>query len=488
MQGTSRKAQVGFVWWVVLAMAIGLIGCQGQTPPSAPTPTDVPQVLPTVEPTATARPAPTPTVSPDMSVSIEDTLQADWTRGEVNWSPDNRFLAVTFWADRTAQTHVVDSRTGESFELKTEDGRIGLVTWSPDGWRIAGVSGDDMDLGRFGVWSFAGGRQTKLLDGPCEDLAWSPDSTTLVATCELVDRGPDADPHIGGFWGGGQLWRVNSDGTNARRLVDLVTLPLVAWSSATAYDAARHPVWSPDGKQIAFEVRSGSRNLTPEMAVGVIGARGESAQLVVARPVWLGGWLADDRLIVRSHTASPSIIDYVDDLYAVDLATDKLENLTRNDPNCEPLQSVTCGGARRLMSQDADYFGLSPARNRYFYRATSGSDIIGGKTDKDWLIANTFPPSDLTLEQSAERTGVLGERIGFPAWLNDGRLAYVRYNNFDPAQGTPDGHVAVQFVVDGKVVRQQEIGTWGVFAAGWSPDGRHVAVATDFGVNVYGLP
>jgi hypothetical protein len=53
-------------------------------------------------------------------VSIEDTLQADWTRGHVNWSPDNHFLAVTFWADRVAQTHVVNSRTGESFELKTE--------------------------------------------------------------------------------------------------------------------------------------------------------------------------------------------------------------------------------------------------------------------------------------------------------------------------------------------------------------------------------
>jgi dipeptidyl aminopeptidase/acylaminoacyl peptidase len=423
-----------------------------------------------------------------MNVTLKNTLDRGWTRGEVIWSPDNRFFAVTFWAGDAAQTYVIDSRTGESFELTTDDGNVGLVTWSSDGRRIAGVAGSDMDLGRQGVWSFAGGYTTKLLDGACEDLAWSPDANTLVATCELADRGPDANPELGGFWGGGQLWRVDATGENARRLVDLVALPLVAWSSGTAFDAARHPIWSPDGKQIAFEARTSSRTLAPEMAVGVIGANGESARLTVVRPVWLGGWLTEDRLIVRSHTAAPAINDYVDDFYAVDLATDKLENLTRTDPNCEPLQDVTCRGAQRQVSQSADYFGLAPNRDKYFYRATSGGEIIGGQSFKDWLIANTFPPSDLTLEQSVERTESDGERIGFPAWLNDGRLAYVRYSGVDPDQGVPNGTVKVRFIAGGVVERQEDVGTWGVFAAGWSPDGRHVAVATDFGVILYGLP
>jgi hypothetical protein len=281
---------------------------------------------------------------------------------------------------------------------------------------------------------------------------------------------------------------VDATGQNAHRLADLVTLPLVAWSSGTAFDAARHPIWSPDGKQIAFEARMSGQNLTTEMAVGVMGASGESARLVVARPVWLGGWLTNDWLIVRSHTAAPAIKDYTDDLYAVDLETDQLENLTRTDPNCEPLQDVTCRGAQRQISQSADYFGLAPSRDKYFYRATSGGEIIGGKSTKDWLIANTFPPSDLTLEQSVERTEPKGEQLGFPAWLDDGRLAHVRYSGVDPAQGVPEGRVPARFIVGGVVERQEDVGTWGVFAAGWSSDGRHVAVATDFGVIVYGLP
>jgi len=52
----------------------------------------------------------------------------------------------------------------------------------------------------------------------------------------------------------------------------------------------------------------------------------------------------------------------------------------------------------------------------------------------------------------------------------------------------PSGSVKTRFIVGGVVARQEEVGTWGVFAVGWAPDGRHAAVATDFGVIVYGLP
>ena len=483
MHGARYKG----LWVCVVLCGILVAGASCQSSPLPPTPTAMPTPVPPTA-TVTPRPLPTPTVPAVRHVKLESALGLDWQHADVIWSPDNRTIAVTYWAGPSAQTFIVDARTGEPNELLADDYSVGMVAWSHDGWRLAAVAGDDMDTQRQGVWSFSGGRATRLLDGACEDLTWSPDGNALAATCELVANGPDALPQLGGQQGGGQLWRVNADGANARRLIDLVSLPLVAWSSGTGFEAARHPIWSLDGKQIAFEVKTGIGTLAPELGVAVMGARGESARLVVARPVWLGGWLANDRLIVRSRTASPAVKDYVDDFYAVDLATDKLQNLTRSDPNCEPLQSVTCGGAKRLVSLNADYLGLAPARNKYFYRATSGRDIIGGKTDRDWLVVNTFPPSDLTLEQSVERTNPMGERIGFATWLADGRLAYARYLGVDPEQGVPTGKVTAQFIIDGKVVRKEDIGTWSVFSVGWSPDGRRVAVATDFGVIIYGLP
>ena len=64
----------------------------------------------------------------------------------------------------------------------------------------------------------------------------------------------------------------------------------------------------------------------------------------------------------------------------------------------------------------------------------------------------------------------------------------MRFSGVDPEQGVPTGNVQAQFIIDGRVVREENVGTWGVFAVGWAPDGRRVAVATDFGVIVYGLP
>jgi hypothetical protein len=90
-----------------------------------------------------------------------------------------------------------------------------------------------------------------------------------------------------------------------------------------------------------------------------------------------------------------------------------------------------------------DYFGLAPGRNQYFYRAASRTEIIGGHVIRDWLVVNTYPPSDLTLEPSVERTEAAGERLGFVAWLNDGRLAYVRYSGVDPEQGPTSNASAV---------------------------------------------
>ncbi len=498
---------------LLLAALVALAACKTSNaapslspgaPPATPIPlSPIPSEPPTPSAPLTRGPARTP--APDINIPLENRLGAAWQRAEITWSPDPKSagnLVVTYWAGWRTQTFLVDARTGETLDLTTENGaEVGMAAWSPDGKKLAAVAGSDMDVERSSVWLFAGGHKIPLLDGGCEDLAWSPDSALLLATCELYywrgapppldQSSSQAAPQQGGVWGGGQLWRMEAQAQapSPRRLLDLVQLPLVAFGSGVRFDTARRAVWSPDGERVAFEVRSEDKAVALKMGVAVAQADGRAARLVTTSPVWLLGWLPDGKLMVRSNTFGGQITQYTDDLYALDLDTGAVENLTRIDPRCDPLQNLRCQGARRQILATPGYAALSPDGKRYYYRAAGRSDVIGNKGSVDWLVVGTYPPSDLVLEYSAAHEDPAGTRLLYPAWLADGRLAHVHTTGYNPQGNTaPNGVAAVRFIVNGQTIRQEEVAMWNVFAVGWSPDGSRTAVATDFGVLVYSLP
>ncbi len=490
---------------LALLAALLLAACSGQdtpTPQQQPSPTQAATPF-AAQPTPTL-PAPTRVSSPDFTLPLENRLGTEWQRAEIAWSPDGHNLAITYWAGWRAQTFLLDARTGETADLVTDDGlETGLVAWSPDGKRLAAIAGNDMDTERLGVWLFAGGRKLRLLDGACEDLAWSPDGATLLATCELyywgsspppLDQSPGALKRAsqqGGVWGGGQLWRIQAQaGDQApQRLLDLVQLPLVTFGAGTRFDTARNAIWSPDGQQVAFEVRSEDKALALKMGIATVNADGSSPRLLSSKPVWLVGWLPDGKLLVRSNVFAGQIAQYTDDLFALDPATGLVENLTRVDPYCDPLQNTRCQGARRQILNTPGYAALSPDKRRYYYGATGRSDVTGSQSNQDWLVVGTYPPSDLVMEYSTNYQDPAGERLLYPAWLADGRLAHVQTTGYDPQAGAaPQGSLTVRLLINGKIVRQEEVGTWEAFGVGWSPDGSRVALATDFGVLIYGLP
>lgn len=118
--------------------------------------------------------------------------------------------------------------SGSGVEKLTSDGRNGDPAWSPDGRKIAFVSGRD---GNFEIYVMKadGSAQTRLTDNelgtPDLQPAWSPDGTKIAFSSRR-----DA------LYG---IFTMNADGSEQTRL-----------SSSPTLQAA--PTWSPDGARIAY--------------------------------------------------------------------------------------------------------------------------------------------------------------------------------------------------------------------------------------------
>jgi dipeptidyl aminopeptidase/acylaminoacyl peptidase len=170
-----------------------------------------------------------------------------------SFSPDGRriaFLRVSAGSD----IHVVNiDGTGLTNLTNDPDGSETDVAWSPDGSRIAytrsGCTQGTTEGGKcIYVMNADGSGKTNVTTEDsypeCPDNApgyahrqhseqpsWSPDGTQIA---------------FAGYWntcrasgGGGEIYVMNADGSNKRRLMD-----------DTAVD--RQPAWSPDGASIAF--------------------------------------------------------------------------------------------------------------------------------------------------------------------------------------------------------------------------------------------
>lgn len=118
-------------------------------------------------------------------------LELNGSASEVQWSPSGRELLVTLATTPSVddrymgrRIHIVEAESGRTVREIGNEGKLGEIAWSPDGKRIAYVSGEDIydpHEGRLMVTAVDGdGKATDLLpelEGHIASIAWADQST-----------------------------------------------------------------------------------------------------------------------------------------------------------------------------------------------------------------------------------------------------------------------------------------------------------------------
>jgi TolB protein len=258
----------------------------------------------------------------------------------VRWSPDGQKIAFAAWSDTTSDVFVMNADGSGKQRLTSDPGWDSGVAWSADGQKIAFardsgiyvINADGSDQRRLTseawgaehAWSPLGNKIAFVSrrDGNAEIYVMNADGSGLrnLTRNTVGDRRPiwSPDGRRIAFESDWQVNVMNADGSGQRRLTR---------------NGARNfaPAWSPDGQRIAFERRLGRKKYGPCSGCGrastfeihVMNADGSGQQRLTTRGAE-PGWSPDGQKIAFMRER-----DGNGEIYVMNVDGSQQRNLTR---------------------------------------------------------------------------------------------------------------------------------------------------------------
>jgi len=427
-------------------------------------------------------------VSPDIAgepVRLTGTEGA-WRWG-MSWSADGKWIAYNIKRNNTVdEIHVISSTGGEPKKIPVSENRGNhllnyRLSLSPDGKVLAFTSKEEEGTNKpqeISIYTIPvdGGIAKRLTDPGTREPAFSPDGKKIAYV---------------------KLYR-----SKERRLVkDIWVIPASGGTPVLFSDLpgrGRGPVWSPDGKMIAFNREPGVDNESNEIWIVPVSEDGKAAaaptkiKLPLSTYDFLAGWTSDNKIGLNLQNPPHRAI------YTVPASGGNAVQVTPAGWPCHPrwspdgkriffrwdgIASVPSeGGEISIGPLDADSKisealpgggnAVSPDGEKIVF---SGAKMVFRDNKKNYEVdIYTIPieggePNKLTISPGQDR---------FPCWSPDGKkIAFIRYGYAEPWK-----EMSICIVpTEGGEVRQLTSGShrvlWSTIA--WSPDGKSIAYFSD---------